>query len=418
MPQQVELSKADVARSRLPSLTGMRFIAAAMVFAFHAVLYGGLFASASAQDLLGKVVSGGGWTGVSFFFILSGFVLTWSARSRDTLGRFWRRRVVKIFPNHLVTAVVAYVLASVVLGVAVPETSWLNLLLLQTWVPDLGVIFTGNVVAWSLACELLFYLAFPLLLGLIDRIRPERLWLWAGGVIAAVAAMPALASLFTPAKALSAPVVMPIIDMTMWQQWFVALFPPVRMLEFVLGIVLARIVITGRRLPLSLGGAVGFAVAAYALTPLLPGPYRVAATMVLPLGLVIAAGAKLDQAAETKLDQVGRRSWLSGRTMVWLGEISFAFYMVHQLVLTYGHHLLGATRSWATPAALGVLALLLAGALVAAALLYTLVERPMMRKFANPRRVRPSSLTSVPTGPPAPPSSAGSTGSPGDRLAG
>ncbi len=407
MAQQVELSEADARRSRLPSLTGMRFIAAAMVFLFHGVLYTGLFADPSAQSTLGSIVSGGGWTGVSFFFILSGFVLTWSARSSDTLGRFWRRRLCKIFPNHLVTAVVAYLLASVVLGTALPDSSWLNFLLLQSWVPDLGVIFTGNVVAWSLSCELLFYLVFPLLLPLFNRIAPERLWLWAGGFVAAILLVPTLAAAITPPAALSAPMLLPGIEMTMWQQWFVALFPPVRMLEFLLGIVLARIVITGRRLPLSLGGAVALAIAAYALSPLVPGEYRVAATMVIPLGLVIAAGAKVDEVAQ--------RSWLSSRGMVYLGEISFAVYMVHNLVLVYGHHLLGATTSWATPAALGVLALMLAATLVAAALLYTLVERPVMQYLANPRRRRSSTLTSVPVGrsaspPPARPD--------GDRLAG
>lgn len=52
MPQQVELPK-DVTRSRLPSLTSMRFIAAFMVFAFHSILYYGLFGSAHAQEVLG-----------------------------------------------------------------------------------------------------------------------------------------------------------------------------------------------------------------------------------------------------------------------------------------------------------------------------------------------------------------------------
>jgi peptidoglycan/LPS O-acetylase OafA/YrhL len=88
--------------------------------------------------------------------------------------------------------------------------------------------------------------------------------------------------------------------------------------------------------------------------------------------------------------------------------------MVHNLVLVYGHQLLGATTSWATPAALGVLALMLAATLVAAALLYTLVERPVMRHLANPRR-RSSALTSVPIGQSAPPPSARPED---DRLAG
>ena len=85
MPHTVETAKLDT-RSRLGSLTGMRFVAAAGVFLFHGILYGGFFASAHAQSVLGSVVTVAGWAGVEFFFILSGFVLTWSLRPKDTVA--------------------------------------------------------------------------------------------------------------------------------------------------------------------------------------------------------------------------------------------------------------------------------------------------------------------------------------------
>ncbi|MFC7613514.1 acyltransferase family protein [Actinokineospora soli] len=286
-------TRAEGARSRLPSLTGMRFIAAVMVFLFHGVLYAGLFADATAQGTLGAVVSGGGWAGVTFFFILSGFVLAWSSRSTDTVTRFWRRRIFKIFPNHLFATVIAFVLLVTVMGAALTGGAVaMNVLLLHSWVPDFQVLFAGNVVSWTLSCELLFYLAFPFIMPLVNRIRPERLWYWAGALVVAVWLVPSVAAAIPPAQALAAPVALPVIDMTMWQQWFVALFPPARLFEFVFGMVLARVVITGRAVPVSLGGAVAVAIAAYALTPLFPGEYRVAATMALPLGLVIAAARR------------------------------------------------------------------------------------------------------------------------------
>jgi mycarose O-acyltransferase len=402
MPHQIALPKQpDVTGSRLPSLTGLRFIAALMVFGFHSILYSGLFSSQGTTATLGSVVSGGGWTGVSFFFILSGFVLTWSSRTTDTVRKFYRRRLFKIFPNHLVTAVVAFILLISVTG-AVANHTWLyNLLLVQAWFPDMTVLYSGNVVSWSLSCELLFYLSFPLLYFAIKRIRPERLWAWAGVVVVAIFLVPTLANVLPQAQALSGGAVMPVTDLSLWEQWFVSAFPPVRMLEFVFGIVLARIVITGRTVPLSLGGAVAFAIAVYAITPLFPGPYRVAATLVLPLGLVIAAGAKADAA--------NAGGWLSSRFMVFLGDISFAFYMVHWLVLDYGHRLLGQTTSWSTPVGLAVLALLFGCALLAATLLFTCVERPIMRRFATSRRARLASVPAVPI-------TAGPSG--GDRLAG
>jgi mycarose O-acyltransferase len=404
MPHTVELPKQFDTRSRLRSLTGMRFIAAVGVFLFHGILYGGFFASTHAQGALGSVVNVAGWAGVVFFFILSGFVLTWSVRPRDTVPGFWRRRVLKVFPNHLVTSIVAFVLLAVVAHTAFTGQNLLNIFLLQAWVPNLSVVFSGNVVSWSLSCELLFYLSFPLLYAGIRRIRPERLWAWAIGVMVAVGLVPTLAGVIPPAKALASPAVMPVIDVTMWQQWFVAFFPPVRMLEFVLGMILARIVATGRRVPLTRGGAVGLAVAGYALTPLFPGAYRIVATMVLPLGLLIAASGKAD--AENQ------KTWLASRVMVYLGDISFAFYVCHWLILDYGHQIVGATRSFGTAAALGVLALLLLSVVVVASGLFLGVERPIMRRFANPRRR--VTLTPVPEVAATPTGSA----TDGDRLAG
>jgi peptidoglycan/LPS O-acetylase OafA/YrhL len=391
MPQQndlsdlPELSSQKNTRSRLPSLTGLRFIAAFMVFAFHSVMYGDLFSSAGTTKTLGVVASGGGMTGVSFFFVLSGFVLAWSARSSDTVTRFYRRRLVKIFPNHLVTAIAAFLLLIWLSGAVVNYTWAFNLLLVHAWFPNLTELYSGNVVSWSLSCELLFYLSFPLLHHVIKRIRPERLWAWAGVVVVAIFLVPTLADALPQVHAIAGSQVQPVVDLTLWQQWFIATFPPVRMLEFVFGIIVARIVITGRKVPLSFGGAVALMVAAYFLTALFPGPYRVAATMVVPLGLVIAAGAKADA------DNKG--GWISSRLMVWLGNVSFAFYMVHWLVIDYVRRWLGATTSWSTVGGLAVLALLFGCALLAATLLYTCVERPIMRRFASPRR----RLTAVPT---------------------
>jgi len=405
MPHTVDLPKqADVTRSRLPSLTGMRFIAAVGVFLFHGILYGGFFSSTHAVGVLGSVVNVAGWAGVVFFFILSGFVLTWSLRPKDTVPSFWRRRLLKVFPNHLVTSIIAFVLLAVVAHTAFQGKNLLNIFLLQAWVPNLATVFSGNVVSWSLSCELLFYLSFPLLYMGIRRIRPERLWAWAIGVMVAVGLVPTLASVIPPAAALSGSTVMPIIDVNAWQQWFVAFFPPVRMLEFVLGMILARIVITGRRLPLTRGGAVGLSVLAYALTPLFPGAYRIVATMVLPLALLIAASGKADSE--------NQKTWLASRVMVYLGDISFAFYVCHWLILDYGHVIVGATRSFGTAAALGILALLLISVVIIASALFLGVERPIMRKFANPKRRR--TLTPVPEIH----TESSTTSTDGDRLAG
>jgi len=105
--------------SRLPSLTGLRFLAALSVFLFHSSLASSPippngpvtpFADQGFAHGYAAVLGHAGPLGVSFFFVLSGFVLTWSSRPGEPARAFLRRRVVKIYPNHVVMWAVALLL--------------------------------------------------------------------------------------------------------------------------------------------------------------------------------------------------------------------------------------------------------------------------------------------------------------------
>ncbi|MGS2646619.1 acyltransferase family protein [Streptosporangium sp. LJ11] len=231
---------------RLPSLTGMRFVAAFLVFACHACVLGFFHQETAASPQTFAFASG--WLGVEFFFVLSGFVLTWSAREGRSRTGFWRRRLVKVYPVHMVTWLAALGLA-VWAGQAVDLPKLLpSLLLVHTWHPRMDVVITINVVTWSLACDLLFCLAFPLLHALVRRIPARRLWWAAGAVAAVIALLPAVALLTLPGTPR-----LPGQDMSFVQNWFLVSFPPIRTLDFVLGIVMARIVLMGRWIPLGVG---------------------------------------------------------------------------------------------------------------------------------------------------------------------
>lgn len=365
------------ASSRLPSLTGMRFIAAAMVFVFHGSLER-LFRDAGIQENYAFAAATAGSVGVSFFFVLSGFVLTWSARTTDTVPRFWRRRFFKIFPNHLVTYVVALLLIAWAGQRSGVTAQVANLFLLQSWVPDFQFFNSVNGVSWSLSVEVLFYLSFPLLFLVVRKIPEARLWLAAAVVAAAVLLMPAAAQTFLPDK----PAMMPWGPASLEQIWFVYIFPPVRALEFALGMLLARLVLTGRWIRLGLLPAAALVVAGYVASLHVPFLYGFVSVTVIPLALLIPAAATADVA--------GRRTWLSTRTMVWLGEISFAFYLVHRLVMTYGHLAFGRAPNgyglaWSTPVGIAYLVGAFAVSLALAWTLYALVERPVMRRWATPR---------------------------------
>ncbi len=351
---------------RLPSLTGLRFVAALAVFGFH-LHSQGLFANSYAGHLI-TVLFNQGATGVSFFFVLSGFVLTWSARAGDTTAVIWRRRMAKIVPNHVVTWFIA-LFGLIYLGthpVTVASVAP-SLFLLQAWVPLERVFFGANTPAWSLSCEAAFYVAFPLLLRAIRKAREDRLWLLAGGLIFSIVVVPVGA--------------LPLPATTAY--WLIYICPATRALEFVLGMVLARIVQSGRWIGVGLWSASVFFVVCYIASGYLPAGYSYVAGTVIPIAMLIPAAAVADI--------TGRISPFRNRMWVWLGEISFAFYLLHQLVIRSIYKALGSpTMSVLRELALG--AVMLIAALLAAWLLYQIVERPMMR-ILTPQR-RPSAAQS------------------------
>lgn len=365
-------------KSRLPSLTGMRFLSAVLVFFFHASCTTPpwtFFGDPAQAGAFSAIAADAGRIGVAFFFVLSGFVLTWSSDEVGSVLDFWRRRLVKILPNHLVTWVVAMLLFSG--GTVAAGTAIANLLLLHPWVPDYYTFLSVNVPSWSLGCELLFYLSFPALLPLIRRIPDHWLWTSASGLVAAVFGVAVVAQFLLPAEPTLPEANSPG---SVWQFWMVYFLPATRMLDFALGIVMARIVLRGRWIGLGLGPAAVLTAAGYVLASFVPWVFHLNAVTIIPLALLIPAAACADVR--------GRRSLLRGRFAVWLGEISFAFYMVHALVLTGTRELLGEGAYFGAGGAMLVVFAELVVSVFGAWLLYTAVEQPVMRRFGRRRAVR------------------------------
>lgn len=361
---------------RLPSLTGLRFYAAALVFLCHFAQYGlflGLFANHAFGRSFFFLVGRAGMNAVGFFFVLSGFVLVWSARPQDTAVSFWRRRVAKIYPNNTVAwllgiAVLVWEGRRLSAGIVLP-----NLFLVQSWVPRTAVFSGVNPPSWSLACEALFYLSFPLLLRVVRRIPADLLWPAAVGLIAAVFLVPVLSGLLpgTPVD--------PDFQLPLLRLWAVYLFPLSRLLEFCLGVVLAHIVLSGRWPRVGLREAVAVAVPCYLLTLVVPVLFAMAATMLVPIVLIIGAAATADLA--------GTPSSLRGRRMQWLGEVSFAFYLLHELILMAVIRMI-AGSGWNVFDGMWAGAAMFVFTLASASVLYAYVEKPALRRLAGRQRVR------------------------------
>lgn len=379
-------SPAPTKPAKLPSLTGLRFFAALSVFFFHSTLMDSPippnapinpFGDASIADWLTTAFGKAGYLGVSFFFVLSGFVLAWASRPGERVTAFLRRRLLKIFPNHVVVFVAAMVLfaGSQVTSVA----GWLpNLLLIHTWFPQASINLSVSPPSWSLGSELLFYVLFPLLIVPIRKIRGAALWVWSGLMVVGMVVVQLVSTYLVPATPKSA--ITPVSDM---QFWFGYLLPAGRLFEFVLGILLARIVLAGlwpKRV--GFGVAAALTVVGYAAALVAPFQYGFVVATIVPVAALIGATATADTQ--------DRNTFLRSRPMVWLGEVSFGFYLVQGVTIFYLRSLLG-ENTYSVPVAILVVIGFLCASLLGGWLLFRFVESPAMKHFGRSKR-RPAAV--------------------------
>ncbi|MEU1631148.1 acyltransferase [Streptomyces sp. NPDC020096] len=345
--------------SRLPSLSGLRFAASCAVVYAHCML---LIEPRLARTPGPEVWLGG--SAVSLFFMLSGFVLTHAARPGDSTAAFWWRRAAKVFPNHVFTWCLA-VSALAGTGALAPSVPAIaaelsSLFLVQTWVPSQRFVSAGNPVSWTLAAEVFFYLLFPVLLRWVRRLSGRGLVVGAATAVAVCWALPVFCEV----------VVNPGRSFFM-DYWFLYMLPISRLPEFVLGMLAARMSGMGIRLPRS-----GVLLAASSVistivvsSSYLPQPFMFVAATVVPLVVLVHATAELDLR--------GKPSLLRWRPVVFLGEMSYAVYLVHLMVLGVAYVSL-TSRGWS---ALQAVLAALPVALLASYLLYVRVERPCMRRL-------------------------------------
>ncbi|MFC4035461.1 acyltransferase family protein [Streptomyces polygonati] len=347
---------------RLDSLTSLRFFAAFAVFTFH-------FTGTGQQTGFGRVptifpYSMIGGQGVTFFFVLSGFLMMWVFKPREHPGVFYWRRIGRIWPAHLVALPLAIYSYYVMAHLTIDWPSLiLSVFLVQTWFPHVYPTLPGNEVTWTLSVELLFYLLFPLLGRLAQRCRTRWMavatvaglaGMWLTNWIAAAHATPAMAS------------------------WIMRL-PLVYLPEFLLGMTVALAVRRGWRLPLRpvvpvllLAAYVGFY---YQGRPRFsPGAAR---QIDYTERQAIAILSVLIILAFVQREVRGLRGVLNTRPLVLLGAWSYCFYLIHHSLSRIATYSWGRLpdNDWA------VFALLAVGAVanVLAWLMFRWVEEPAER---------------------------------------
>lgn len=141
------------------------------------------------SHIIGKSFDFGGECGVSFFFMLSGFVLS-LAYGRKVEGHqfctrsFVCRQLLKFYPLHILM-LVAFVILDARLGVIYDWQHLLpSILLLQSWIPLDEYYFVANGSSWFLCDIVFFYLVFGFFYLLLNRMSMARLLLLGMAVLA------------------------------------------------------------------------------------------------------------------------------------------------------------------------------------------------------------------------------------------
>lgn len=313
--------------SRFPNMDALRGIAALAVVAYHlatALTFPDHPAWTVVRDVL-SFAGHGGPLGVTFFFVLSGFLITHrmlaerARAGRFHLGRFYLRRVLRIWPLYYASLLIGFLLLPVIMdALGHPFTEEASPLLHALFLSNYDMMVNKPPVAgmlgvqWSVAIEEQFYLLWPLLFLLI-----RRTWLFAVTVFVIAVGSQWWVNTATPHDdyfhlfgnlrhlGLGALLALLVFEREQW-----------------LRATLQRLPTWLRSAPILLGAPALFAVYAWALDY----PTRVAladAAAVLLFGWVI-----LEQALNP--DGV-RLSRVPGLT--WLGVRSYGIYLLHMLAL-------------------------------------------------------------------------------------
>ena len=335
------------------SLTGVRLIAAMWVVGFH---FRELASSICPSISVLAPILDKGYLAVPFFFLLSGFILFHvysDVYSRQQHGQFVWLRVARLWPLHavMILVLIVYVgLGSLVRGHYVAESSYrfadlpLELLMVRSWGSK---ELLWNFPAWSIHCEWFAYLfLYPMCHAI------------AGYIKSAVAAIAAVGILLLAHASLP-----PVLPGQLGAIAF--LFPAGAMLY-----VLRKQLPNADGAMLTNTGAVLFVLAVVASRD---GVF-LASFVLLILGLSYERGV-INRAVASSLFVFG-------------GTISYSIYMTHEVVHKFANEMLHRVDLSHEVRGAWLLALLVAGVLVAAIAAHFGVERPagrLMREYASGR---------------------------------
>lgn len=324
-------------KARLPALTSLRFFAAALVVFYH--IRGSFGLPMWYAEILNQ--------GVSIFFVLSGFILTYvypELPSRASAARFLRARIARIWPAYMAAMVLAVLIypgsLTTLDTVSLLGRLTTNVLMVQTWWPAGPASISINGPSWSISTEAAFYCLFPLLIW-----RFGTRW-WINLILClAVAVVTMLA-----VSVFRVPFYQPGAGYSLTADGLIYISPLGRLFEFACGMCAA---LAWRRYHrrIAVGPLAGTAIEIASILLLVFSSLLIFSAMTavgLPPGPVFGqwlsqAGASAIPAAILIFVLASQFGWMSRALslapLVLLGELSYSIYLVHYPLLTfYGHN--------------------------------------------------------------------------------
>lgn len=301
------------------SFQGLRGIACMLVFVSHYPF----LQNSSGSNALGWA----GALGVELFIMLSGYLAT-KQNDKNVRGRATRlkRKIGKFYPLHILTLVCAIPFSFDLLFVQGHLNTWiklgLNALLVQSWIPIESVYFSFNSVSWYLSLYMFFILVAPLVLKYLARLD-ARVW---GYIVAVVMALQIVWCCVMQKSAVA--------------HWAIYICPVIRFLDFLLGCGVYYIAKflqqkMGSHASLKINVLLASAVIANMLLLILSAQQQSeffsVCVWTLPCMMLLLALVMAEVHPSQGLCLV-----FENRVFVFMGDISYEFFLIHQLVIRYG----------------------------------------------------------------------------------
>jgi peptidoglycan/LPS O-acetylase OafA/YrhL len=370
---------------RLDSLTSLRFFAASMILLLH---LSQLFGFNNYSCLQGLAL----WQGVSFFFVLSGFILAYVHPRIDTAtqsNNFLLARFARIWPTHFAAFLFTIALVPAVLNVPnLVPVAVANLCMVQVWAFNPAISESFNSVSWTISIELFFYLCFPFLLKDFDRAVKIR---WIGAVALSLSF---IALCMAPSLSGFAPGTLPTA-------LYLGENPICRLFEFTLGIFVCWLFkrksqlhsLSSTQATILEIAALTTIAAAINLSNLWPAQNATGALSVLRAWAIDMGGAPAYAALILLVaSEKGKiAQFLNKKLLVRLGEISFSMYMFHLSIL---YALVKYQSSFANLPGWILPTIGVSLCLIVSHLNYTFIETPFRRRITNFAKKSASTSTS------------------------